>query len=198
MIRLLEHRTSERKVRLFGCACCRRIWHLLTDGRSRAAVEASQRFADGLCSTDELQSTAGAASAAVLEAEGALWAGGSRQALAAASAAARTATWEAARLALEAAEGSREERLAQCSLLRDLFHPFYSGVVAPAWRSWNGGAIALLAQAIYDDGGFDRLPILADMLEDAGCADRAILDHCRGPGPHIRGCWIVDRILGKE
>ncbi len=58
--------------------------------------------------------------------------------------------------------------------------------------------MAALARSIYDDRAFDRLPVLADALEDAGCTDAAILDHCRGPGPHVRGCWVVDLILGKS
>ena len=57
--------------------------------------------------------------------------------------------------------------------------------------------VVQLAQSIYDDRAFDRLPILADALEEAGCTDAAILDHCRGPGPHVRGCWAVDLLLGK-
>lgn len=57
---------------------------------------------------------------------------------------------------------------------------------------------AALAQAIYDEGTFDRMPILADALEDAGCHDAAMLEHCRGPGPHVRGCWVLDLLLGKE
>jgi hypothetical protein len=55
-----------------------------------------------------------------------------------------------------------------------------------------------LARGIYDDRAFDRLPILADALIDAGCDDEAILGHCRGPGPHVRGCWVADLVLGKE
>jgi hypothetical protein len=57
---------------------------------------------------------------------------------------------------------------------------------------WNGGTILALAQAIYDERSFDRMPLLADMLEDAGCTDAALLDHCRGPEPHVKGCWVVD------
>jgi hypothetical protein len=52
--------------------------------------------------------------------------------------------------------------------------------------------------AIYDERAFDRLPVLADALEDAGCADADLLGHLRGPGPHVRGCWAVDLILGKS
>jgi hypothetical protein len=54
-----------------------------------------------------------------------------------------------------------------------------------------------LARAIYDDRAFDRLPVLADALEDAGCVERAILDHCRSGGEHVLGCWVVDLLLGK-
>ena len=55
-----------------------------------------------------------------------------------------------------------------------------------------------LARRVYDERAFHDLPILADALEDAGCADAALLEHCRGPAPHVRGCWVVDLILGKE
>ena len=54
-----------------------------------------------------------------------------------------------------------------------------------------------VAQGIYYDRAFDRLPILADALEDAGCHDAAILEHCRQPGPHVRGCWVVDLLTGR-
>jgi hypothetical protein len=64
----------------------------------------------------------------------------------------------------------------------------------PAWRT---PAVLQLAQALYDDRAFDQLPILADALEEAGCTSRDVLDHCRGPGPHVRGCWVVDLVLGK-
>jgi hypothetical protein len=64
--------------------------------------------------------------------------------------------------------------------------------------TWNDGIVIKLAQAIYEERAFDRLPILADALEEAGCSDTEILAHCRGPGPHVRGCWVVDLLLGKE
>jgi hypothetical protein len=63
---------------------------------------------------------------------------------------------------------------------------------------WLTSTVVSLAQAIYDDRLFDRLPILADALEDAGCDNADILTHCRGDGSHVRGCWVVDLILGKE
>jgi hypothetical protein len=70
--------------------------------------------------------------------------------------------------------------------------------VDPAWLAWNGGTVAKIAGGVQQDRAFDRLPILADALEEAGSTDLAILDHCRGPGPHFRGCWVVDLLLGKE
>jgi len=59
-----------------------------------------------------------------------------------------------------------------------------------SWQTWNGGTIPKLAQGIYDERAFDRLPVLADALEDTGCDDADILSHLRGPGPHVRGCWV--------
>ncbi len=76
-----------------------------------------------------------------------------------------------------------------------LFRPIN---LKPAWLTWNGGIIAKLAQSIYDERAFDRLPVLADALEEAGCTNADMLSHCRGPGPHVRGCWVVDLLLGKE
>jgi hypothetical protein len=84
----------------------------------------------------------------------------------------------------------------QAEFLRCIFgNPFCSVTFDPAWRTSTAVGIA---DAIYADRAFDRLPILADALQDAGCEDAAILDHCRGPGPHVRGCWVVDLVLGKE
>ena len=63
--------------------------------------------------------------------------------------------------------------------------------------SWRSAAVVGLAEAVYADRGFDRLPVLADALEEAGCDHPDVLAHCRGGGPHARGCWVVDGILGK-
>src|SRR5262249_4641704 len=85
------------------------------------------------------------------------------------------------------------ERGEQCVLLRDIVgNPFRSVRIDPAHLEWNDRTVPRLAAAIYRDRAFDRLPVLADALEEAGCAVRSILDHCRGPGPHVRGCWVVD------
>jgi hypothetical protein len=71
-------------------------------------------------------------------------------------------------------------------------------VVEQAWVSQHEGTVRKLAQAIYDDRRFADLPILADAFEEAGCSDQDILAHCRSEGPHVRGCWVVDLILGKS
>jgi hypothetical protein len=93
----------------------------------------------------------------------------------------------------------RAEEKAQAGLLRCIFGslPFRPISVNPAWLAWNEGTVPKLAQSIYNERAFDRLPILAYALEEGGCDNADILGHCRGPGPHVRGCWVVDLILGK-
>jgi hypothetical protein len=88
-------------------------------------------------------------------------------------------------------------------LLRAWAHDLFAGycfpvTLSPAWQSWNHATVVKLARAIYDERAFDCLPILGDALEDAGCTDELIFGHCRGPGPHVRGCWVIDLLLGKE
>ncbi|MFO0929963.1 MAG: hypothetical protein U0736_23560 [Gemmataceae bacterium] len=65
------------------------------------------------------------------------------------------------------------------------------------WQSWQDGTVVRLARAIHAERAYDRLPILADALEDAGCTDATILDHCRRPGGHVRGCWLLDVLLDR-
>jgi hypothetical protein len=84
----------------------------------------------------------------------------------------------------------------QCGILRDVIaNPFRTISLDPSWLS---STVLALAQGIYEDRAFDRLPILADAMQDAGCEDADILSHCCGPGPHVRGCWVVDLVLGKS
>jgi len=91
-----------------------------------------------------------------------------------------------------------DESDSQAALIHDIFgNPFRPVAVETSWLAWNAGTVVKLAQAIYDDRAFDRLPILADALEDAGCTNADILEHCRGGGEHVRGCWVVDLLLGK-
>ena len=85
-------------------------------------------------------------------------------------------------------------------MLRDIVgNPFrLPPAIEPAWLVWNDGTIRKIVQAIYEERAFDRLPILADALEDTGCDNVELLAHCRGDGPHVRGCWVVDLLLGKQ
>jgi hypothetical protein len=91
----------------------------------------------------------------------------------------------------------------QFSLIDDLIgNPFRSVCIDHAWLTPD---VARIAQVAYDERDLpegtlqtDRLAILADALEEAGCTDAAILDHLRGPGPHVRGCWVIDLLLGKS
>jgi hypothetical protein len=84
-------------------------------------------------------------------------------------------------------------------LLRELIgNPFRAPAVEARWLTWNDGTVQSLAMAIYAERSFDRLAVLADALEEAGCTDAPILAHCRGPRPHVRGCWVVDVLLEME
>jgi hypothetical protein len=200
MLRFLRHRGSERKLRLFGCACCREIWDYIPP-EAREFVENSERYADGLADEGSLlDSRVGvrALPAHVTYSRPAEY----RLISTALEAAKRTAMGESAEPALEVARlanpGQKAWR-AQCQLLRCIFgNPFCPAGVDSSWLRWNDSTIPRIAQGIYEERAFGRLPILADALLDAGCDDEAILSHCRGDGPHVRGCWAIDLILGKE
>jgi hypothetical protein len=215
----LPGRVSRRKLRLFGCGCCRqRVWHLLTDVRSRRAVEVAERYAEGEADPATLRAawleagracqargTAGFRSTVKTNAAAAAALAAHRNHSARAVAGRVFATvWYGEGLNNEARRG--EERAAHLVLVRCVFGDTLQPVtIDPAWRSWNDGTVPQLAQAIYEnrtlpEGTLDttRLAVLADALEEAGCDDADLLAHCRGPGPHVRGCWVVDLLLGKK
>jgi len=84
-------------------------------------------------------------------------------------------------------------------MLREIFgNPFRLVFVSPSWLAWNDGTVVKIAQGIYSDRAFDRLPILADALEEAGCHDEDLLRHCRRKGGHSPGCWVLDHLLGRS
>jgi hypothetical protein len=208
MLRFLGKKAGARKRRLFACACVRRLWGLLLDPRSRRAVEVGEAFDDGTVDKEVVKAAQrGAAAAARLASGGASgphsWrpedAAGNCALLSTEdiSTAARAAT---AAAQAGAARSSEEE--AQAALLRCVFgNPFRP---AAADRRWLSPAVHSLASATYDDrllptGHLDpaRLLVLADALEDGGCSDEVILTHLREPGPHVRGCWVLDLLLGR-
>jgi hypothetical protein len=86
----------------------------------------------------------------------------------------------------------------RCQVVREMFgNPFRPITIDPLWLAANNGTVPKLAQAIYDEHAFDRLPILADALEDVGCTNLDMFIHCRSGGEHVRGCWVVDLLLPK-
>ena len=98
----------------------------------------------------------------------------------------------------ESDEKRHDEKVNQrvCFLLRDIFsNPFRPVTLDPRWLS---STVRDLAQVIYDARVFDRMPILGDALLDAGCDSDEIIKHCQGPGPHVRGSWVVDLLTGRK
>jgi hypothetical protein len=229
-------RLSGRKARLFAAACCRRVWHHLSDPRSREAVEVVERFADGLASEEHRQRAEQEADAAVVQnshAEGeqdfssmcnpcyysgvaAFWAtrlapdhamlGASTRATAAAGRRAIAEASDAADLREIRAVAEQKEFEVQRHLSRCIFgspscpQPPFS----PSLLAWSDGLVVKLAEAAYQERSLpsgeldrDRLAVLADALEEVG-ADDLLLGHLRGPGPHVRGCFVTDMLTGRE
>jgi hypothetical protein len=208
ILRFLWDNGSDRKLRLFACACCRQVWHCLTDRRCRAAVEQAERYADGLVSKRSLTTFRVEARKAVRRQGIPYWRG--RAFHACLNAVEDVPAPEVAGLAAQDAYGAvlcgdgdhTAACLAQTALLRDIFRPFRPVTLDTAWQTPQ---VVALAQAAYDQrelpaGHLDpaRLAVLADALEDAGCDQADLLDHLRGPGPHVRGCWAVDLLLGMS
>jgi hypothetical protein len=181
--------SSERKFRLFAVACSRRIWSWI-DALGREAVEVAERFADGFASSDELRAARLACQGA---GDQAAWYAAATNANIAARNAARSAQAGVARNPLLGSEST--ELLAQAELVREIFgDPFRPISLDPSWRT---PSMVSLAQAIYNERAFDRMQVLADALEKAGCDNAEILAHLRGPGSHVPGCWSLDLVLGK-
>jgi hypothetical protein len=217
LLNFVSDRAGTRKVRLFACACTRRIWPRLEDERSRQAVETAEQFADGLADAQRLAAACTAAEKAEKAQDRAarqrkIPKGMYLDPVSAAAYCARlcaledgtqqlnlhplcSAIWRSTPTGPELTA----EDAALLHLLRDMIsNPFRPVKIDPAWLKWNKGVVRKLAQAIYDERAFERLPVLADALEEAGCRDAGILGHCREPGEHARGCWVIDLLLGKN
>ena len=209
MLAFLEGRTSDRKYRLFGVACVARLVGPAQHRDLLPVLRTVERYTEGGLSDAEL--------AAVVESmpdpagdPSAVWAcrhlcstDQSGHSVAAASSvysadASSVASGEEFRLRLHLRHTPSwgEERRHQSFLLRDVLgNPFRPAVFHAYWLTSN---VAVLATGIYDEKAFDRMPILADALQYAGCDTAEVLDHCRGPGPHVRGCYVLDLLLGKS
>ncbi|HEY7312362.1 MAG TPA: hypothetical protein VH643_23565 [Gemmataceae bacterium] len=232
--RMLEYfrgKASDRKLRLFACACCRRGWDWLDDECARQAVEIAERDADGLAGAEDL--------AVAWETFRRLdklfhparydvpssWA--DWVAYDNAWHAARNICWPfviatkdvtskkaakeyrqkgiggkaVGRMAGEASRAAVQAAIkAECALIRDIFgNPCHPTTNSPTWLSWHDGLLVSMARRMYDSRDFSDMPVLADGLEEAGCANQDVLSHCRQQGDvHVRGCWVVDSLLGKS
>jgi hypothetical protein len=216
-LRLKE--SSDRKARLLEVACFRRLLHWPWLKDHRWAVEVMERHADGHATLEEAQRAEQALrqvrEAAICVMGGmygqafADWEDHHTDAFSSARMSAEAMEIAAGRM-VRAASGLNEherpdwkqrqpEVSVQCQLTRCIFGcPFRSlPAIERTWLAGNSGTVMKLAQAIYDERAFDRMPILADALEDAGCTNQDILSHCRGEGPHVRGCWVVDLFLER-
>ncbi len=206
MVNEVASRATERKLRLFGIVCCRQNEDVFPpDQRFADAINLGEQYVEEVISEEVRQ----AAFSAVYEAheefafdelDGFLLMPAYLIHTSFTDADARqfadiTNTYS--RWSEPHWIGQQNELRAELAdYFRDIFgNPFRPVAVDPAWLTSTAVG---LARGIYDDRAFDRLPILADALQDAGCENADILDHCRGDGPHVRGCWVVDLVLGKE
>jgi hypothetical protein len=227
MLAFLRGRASDRKLRLFCCGCARRVRGRLYEGWDRLfppIIDRAERDADGQATGEELSSVeleANIPANDLFDANDGYLRRHSNAilfAICAAGLATRRGLDPAtllreyqgleevrARVGVGAEVFAPDEASAQAHLLRDLFgNPFRIVFVFSSWLTWQDGLVPGLAHAGYDNrilpsGELDpaRLAVLADALEEAGCSEDEILTHLRSPGPHVRGCWALDVVLGR-
>ena len=212
MLRLKGSAASDRKLWLFTCHCAELVWRSMLQRGDPPHIELAWAGADGLVRQSEVEAAAPAANpdgrqsmrtgleliewcavravqAAFLPptADGLSRTRHSVEAL---------AVQLASDAGQDTARASRTARTALADLLRDIFgNPFRPATFSPEWRT---DTVLSLARGMYESRDFSAMPILADALQDAGCDSADALNHCRGPGPHGRGCWVVDLVLGTE
>jgi hypothetical protein len=197
-------RATERKRRLLACGCVRVALVAAADPIVQAAVESVESFADGRATRADLRRVRQRLRALPVPPPG--FPPRMRDPAVAAQAVVMAASQIANEKNYREAIVPLFDRLWMAAselvpvdgmpLLREQFgNPFRPVSFDPRWRTAD---VLGLARAVYADRVFDRLSLLADALMDAGCDADAVLAHCRGPGPHARGCWVVDLVLGKE
>jgi nucleoid-associated protein YgaU len=214
MLAFLGGRANGRKLRLFAAACCWQLKGLLKDERCWHALGVSEQFADGCATPRQIAAAereareAAASMAWEAQVTMTLQQYAAKDASRAVEAAVRRRLdpGRVAALARAAFVSTPYQPKNQCPLLRDLFgHLFHAAsAVNPDWLTWNGDTARKLAESAYSErtryeGTLDaaRLGMLADALEDADCTLAELLAHLRGPGPHVRGCWALDLVLGR-
>jgi hypothetical protein len=212
MLTFLKGKASDRKLRYFLVACARRVLPGEADEDMIEALAVAEQFADGMESRNRLARIRSALKTRHQDRVSRwsllytshirsvpAWHATREQIVRAANEGSRCCAWSSTRQVFfgkfVGMEYPQDELAAQACLLRDIFgNPFRRTALH---RTWLTPAVVNLARTIYDERNFDHLPILADALEEAGCQNAEILSHCRGPGPHTRGCWPLDAILGK-
>jgi len=192
MLGYLDGKSTDRKLRLFQAACCRRVWKLLPKKVCRDAVLIAEKYADGEVGDKERR----AAHALIVgfRPNGAL--AEKVRGLAATLA-------HAARKAAKSQERDpwtkvhKAEQRITAHLIRCIFgNPFRPVTIDQTWKT---DTVLSLAKHMYESRDFGAMPILADALQDAGCDNDDVLSHCRDAKQvHVRGCWAVDLVLGKE
>ena len=200
MLAFLRGRVSDRKFLLFACGCCHLARHVAPDVARLAVPHLERAAEDALRARDRSAVVAGLVARVVghrvpsaLLAERADRHAAVAQQVAEAL---RTVEW-CAQLGRGPLDPTRvAAHPGQCGVLRDVVgDPFDPAAPDPRWLT---ATVRGLAAAIDLDRAYDRLPILADALEDAGCDREGVLAHCRDGGPHFRGCWVIDLILGRS
>jgi hypothetical protein len=214
MLQFVRDKVSHRKVRLFASASCRRLWHLL-NRQGRQAVDMAEQCAE----KSEIIVRPYARLQREIRNQGAALGNSRNWYLDTACLSVITGNLSPAdittnlRIAAYWAgppgydgpsitaryAGREKERAGQVTLLRDIIdNPFSTVSLDSSILSWHDGTVVQLARAIYDDCRFEDMPVLADALEEAGCTDESILRHCRSGLNHVRGCYVVDALLGKQ
>lgn len=195
---------DDRRSRLYAVACCRRKWKYFTDERIQRAVETAESFAEGEGTLGDLDYASQQVSSAFYE-----WRSkhGSQGQLTRISFAclglvrSRVDLWQlttnTSGIPNNSARARALDGIQQSKLLREIYgNPFRSVAFNSEWRTSD---VMLLATGTYGERAFDRMPILADALQDAGCDSDSLLNHLRdSSATHVRGCWALDLVLGKS
>jgi hypothetical protein len=194
----MPKRPSNRKLRLIAVACSQRIKILAKETDQQIITEAlvvAERFAEGNATEAELTSIFQLLNSAGKWETNIVLKTFDRDAVRVARNA-LVSVGNFAKRSLKDKGVKRIELVAQAHLIRCVFgNPFRPITLNPSWRT---STVTALARQVYDSRDFSAMPILADALQDAGCDNAAILEHCRGTGTHARGCWVLDLLLAKE
>ncbi|HEY1189490.1 MAG TPA: hypothetical protein VGE74_17695 [Gemmata sp.] len=214
MLPFLQGVVSDRKLRLVACEACRDLFGLLSrlapgavpdDEVVWSGLHAAERFLETRLRPGELEAVSSLVYA---------HSNSKRWLEYAIASTARPSAWEACDQTFMGLRDFADEvgwylpgpvpemdgagfwdGVRQAALLRDVFgNPFRPAAFAPEWRT---DTVVALAAQMYETRSFEAMPILGDALQDAGCDSDEVLSHCRGPGPHVRGCFVADLALGR-